>query len=365
ATAIGFAVFYFTKLSYPELGLNPKEGKWYRVSEKGMKSSEGSFYHALFKKGSSNNVMVYFAGGGVSVNEEMARDTTYFYKVVSPDILANLVMNQGGLASDVEGNPFRDWNLILFPYATGDFHSGTGEFPYVDVNGEQRILYHNGYTNFSLAMKKIMEKAGIAKADTVLVTGFSAGGFATALLSDDIYTNYFPSAKSKNVLVDASLMLFDGWRESAINVWKSPAIVYNQLSTDNLTMDCLRHLRNKYGNSINLFFDCSTRDGDLAKVQNYLQNGVMDVDEAVGDVFQQTLREAIPQFQELGVSLFIFDGVPWYDDPRNLTMHTIEASPLVWAELESTKKSVSSWLWEGMNGHPEDYGLELIDKVYN
>ena len=64
---------YFFVLQYPEIKENPKENKWYKVSDKGMKDSEGNSYHALFKKGSSNNVLVYFAGGGVSVNEEMAK----------------------------------------------------------------------------------------------------------------------------------------------------------------------------------------------------------------------------------------------------------------------------------------------------
>jgi len=34
----------------------PKIGKWYRVSEKIMKDSEGNSYHALFRKGRENTV---------------------------------------------------------------------------------------------------------------------------------------------------------------------------------------------------------------------------------------------------------------------------------------------------------------------
>lgn len=97
---------YFFVLQYPEIKENPKTTKWYRVSDKAMKDSEGNSYHALFKKGSENNVLVYFAGGGVSVNEEMAKDDTYNTKLVKPDFLANITMNMGGLASDAEGSPF-------------------------------------------------------------------------------------------------------------------------------------------------------------------------------------------------------------------------------------------------------------------
>ncbi len=69
--------------------------------------------------------MVYFAGGGVSINEETARDDTYNTTEIFIDMLANVTMNMGGLASDVEGSPFENWSVILFPYATGDFHAGT------------------------------------------------------------------------------------------------------------------------------------------------------------------------------------------------------------------------------------------------
>ena len=354
-------------LIYPEIKENPTIGKWYRVSDKAMKDSEGNSYHALFRKGSENKVMVYFAGGGVSVDEISAREDTYNTKEVWPDYLANVTMNMGGIASDVDGSPFKDWTLILFPYATGDFHSGTGEFHYVDTDGKEKILYHNGYNNYTLAMKEIMEKAGIEDADTVLVTGYSAGGFATALLSDDIYTNYFPDAHNKNVLVDAALIEYDNWKYTAENVWATPKEISDKITTDNLTLDCLWSLREKYGDEIHLMFDCSTRDGDLAKVQHSLQNGLSmqnDVDESQGDEFQETLKNNIPLFKEAGVSLFIFDGVAWYDDPRNLTAHTIISTPVVWLPFEEQGQSVCGWLYDCINGNLKDYGIDLVNKQY-
>lgn len=359
---IGIIVYFFV-LQYPELKANPAIGKWYRVSDDGMKDSEGGSYHALFKKGSENKVMIYFAGGGASLNEETARDDTYNTKLVQPDMLANVTMNMGGLASDVEDGPFQNWSMILFPYATGDFHSGTGEFRYTDTDGKEKILYHNGYTNYTLAMKKIMERAGIENADTVLVTGYSADGFAAAPLADDVFTHYFPNAANKNVIVDASLLLYD-WHSTAVNVWKSPAAISGKLTTDNLTLDCLRALREKYGDAIHLLFDCSTRDGDLAKMQNYLSNGIMEVDEDVADNFQKMLKDTIPQFQEIGVNLFLFDGIAYYDDPRNMTAHTIIATPVVWLPFEEQNKSVAQWLTDGINGKLNDYGLELVNKEY-
>ena len=361
---IGVLVYAFI-LQYPKLKNNPKVGKWYRVTTSDMKTSEGDRYRAFFKKGSENKVLIYFAGGGVSVNEETARDDTYNTKEVAIDMLANVTMNMGGLASEVEGSPFENWSIILFPYATGDFHAGTGEFHYTDTDGKEKILYHNGYVNYSETMKMVMNMSGLDNIDTVLVTGYSAGGFGAALLSDDVFTNYFPNAESKNVLVDASLLLNDEWHSIATDVWQTPKEISDKLVSNNLTLDCFVSLHEKYGDDIHLLFDCSTRDGDLAKVQNYFDDEIMDVDEKQADEFQQILKETMPQFKEAGVSLFIWDGIAWYDDPRNMTAHTIIATPAVWLPFEEQKQSIAQWLADAIDGNLSDYGVELIDKKYD
>lgn len=293
---LAVGVYQFV-LQYPKLKENPTIGKWYSVSTSEMKDSEGNAYHALFKKGSENKVMIYFAGGGVSVNEETARSDTYNTKMVQPDVLANVTMNMGGLASDIEGSPFENWSIVLFPYATGDFHAGTGEFHYTDQDGKEKILYHNGYVNYTQAMQQLMERAGIENANTVVVTGYSAGGFGAALLADDVFTNYFPDAESKTVLVDASLLIHDDWHTIATEVWQTPKEISDKLTGNNLTLDCLTALHQKYGDDIHLLFDSSTRDGDLAKVQNYFDTGVMDVSEKEADIYQQILKDTIPQFE--------------------------------------------------------------------
>ena len=273
-------------------------------------------------------------------------------------------MNMGGLACEAEGSPFENWTVILFPYATGDFHTDTGEFHYTDHDGKKKILYHNGYLNYTQTMRKVMELAGVDDPEAVVVTGYSAGGFAAALLADDLFTNYFPNAESKNVLVDASLLLHDDWHTIAVDVWQTPGEIADKPTTNNLTLDCLTALHQKCGDGIHLLFDCSTRDGDLAKVQNYFDTGVMDVTEKEADIYQQILRDSILPFQEADVSLFIWDGMPWYDEPRNMTAHTIIATPAVWLPFEEQGQSIAGWLSDAVNGDLKDYGLDLVKKQY-
>lgn len=103
----------------------------------------------------------------------------------------------------------------------------------------------------------------------------------------------------------------------------------------------------------------------MAKVQNYLDTGVMDVTEKEADIYQQILKDTIPQFQEIGVSLFLWDGVAWYNDPRNMTAHTIIATPAVWLPFEEQKQSVAGWLADAVDGDLRDYGLALVNKQYD
>ncbi len=366
--AVIICVYCFV-LQYPQIKNEPKADTWYRVSTNAMKSSEGGEYHALFKKGTENKVMVYFAGGGVSINEQTARNDTYNTRLVAPDILTNVTMNMGGLASDAEDNPFKDWTMILFPYATGDFHCGTGEYKYIDKDGKEKILYHNGYTNFTSAMDKIMKYAGIDNPDAVVVTGYSAGGWGASLLADDIFSDYFPNAASKTVLVDSSIGLYDDWKGVAQNVWQAPAHIVNRIKTNNLSYDSLVALYEKHGDDVNILFDCSTRDGDLAKVGRYFRDMVIDeetgempVENKDGDDFQAFLKDFVIALKaNTNAHFFIFDDYTWYDRPYNLTSHTAISTPYVFVELGNAGSSIAGWLMNTVNGNPRDYGLSLLD----
>lgn len=90
----------------------------------------------------------------------------------------------------------------------------------------------------------------------------------------------------------------------------------------------------------------------------------MDVTEKEADIYQQMLKETIPQFKEAGVSLFIWDGIAWYDDPRNMTAHTITTTPVVWIPFEEQGQSIAGWLSDAIGGNLKDYGLDLVDKQY-
>ncbi|WIM38484.1 pectin acetylesterase-family hydrolase [Paenibacillus sp. PK4536] len=344
-------------ISFPELKGSPKLGEWYAITPEEAKSSDGSAWNGFIRLGNENKVMVYFFGGGASINEYTAAHPKNFYAdtVKNQDFVAKM-----GIASDIENNPFKDWTILVLPYSTGDFHSGTGEYTYSDAKGNLKTFYHYGYTNFSLFMKEAVKYTGTP--DTLLVTGFSAGGFGTSLLADDVI-DYFPSTSNVTVTVDSSLLLTDDWQNISKNIWKSPQSISKRLNTNNIVLDSLTALYKKRGDSVKILFDSSVRDGELAKWQAYLDHGEMSATDKSGDVFQSNLKAMVKGLQNNipGVGIYIWDGLS-YNKELNLTQHTIISSN-VFDKLDG-KKSISDWIMDAINGDIKQYGIELLEKEY-
>jgi hypothetical protein len=73
------------------------------------------------------------------------------------------------------------------------FTSGQNELTLTNKDGDTKTVYHYGYVNYTGFMKEVMPYIGTPEA--LVISGSSAGGFATSLLSDDIITNYFPDTE--------------------------------------------------------------------------------------------------------------------------------------------------------------------------
>ena len=341
-------------LVHPELGENPEINTWYRVTPENALTATGEQWHGLFKKGSENKVMIYFYGGGVSVDNHSAANPDEFYNTNgATDGLESL-----GIAVPNEENPFGNWSVCVIPYVNGDFHCGTGEFDF-DEDGKSGTVLHHGWTNYTLLMDQVMPYIGTP--DAVLITGFSAGGFGTALNANDTFTRYFPDTENLTVFVDSSLLVSEKWHDIAENVWRAPESIVNRLVTGDLVLDSLKALREDHP-TCRILFGCSTRDGALASVQNYLDNGVNDAGKEEGDVFQENLTAFVKELTEMpNTAVFIWSGMP-YDDTHDpsLTSHTIESFPTVFIPL-ADGLSIAQWVSEGVNGNLTNHGIELLE----
>lgn len=342
-------------MKHPELNGEPEVGKWYRVTPEAAKSSNGTEWHGILRKGSENKLVVYFFGGGVSITEETSRGGKKFY---AEDMTGQDFVSTWGIGSNDASNPFKNWSFLVIPYASGDFHSGTGEYRYTE-NGKEKVIYHQGYTNYSAFIEEA--KQYIGNPDTLLVTGFSAGGFATSLLADDVIGR-FHSATNVTVCVDSSLLLYDGWHETAQNLWKSPAEITERLTSDNIVLDSLTALHNKRGDSVKILFDCSVRDDTLMQYQAYIREGKMSKTKENGDLFQQDLKAMVEGLQANieGVGIYIWEYA--MDKDTKNTQHTILSSQVF--EKLNGEKSVADWITDAIDGNVQNYGLELLDKKY-
>lgn len=356
---LGIGIFLALKLTifkeFPELTGEPKIGKWYQITIDEAKSSDGSEWHGFIRKGSENKTVVYFFGGGVSIDEYTAAHSNPFY---TPDCSHQAFIATQGIGNSKEQNPFKDWTFIIVPYATGDFHAGTGEYHYKDESGNEKTLYHTGYNNYSAFIEKAKEYVG--SPDTLLVTGFSAGGFATSLLADDVIGR-FPTANNVTVCVDSSLLLNDKWQDISKNVWTSPSEISERLTGNNLVLDSLTALSHNHPEA-KILFDCSVRDAELCRFQSYITDGKISSTKADGNRFQKDLAEMVEGLKANieGVGIFIWElGA---DKETQNTQHTILYAQFL-DKLDSNK-SIADWMIDAVNGDVRSYGLDLLDKQY-
>ena len=354
---------------FPQIPSNPKTGKWYGIPLKGCVSSDGKEVHAGFRKGTENKLVILLFGGGVSWNEFMAARPNSVYG--NPDKISFYACGDGGLVADLaarigihtlskkESNPFRNWNMLAIPYTTGDFHCGTGDFPYTALDGSKQVLHHHGYTNYRAALHETMKHIG-SNPEQILVTGFSAGGFGTALLTDDVMRT-FPNCSDVTSYVDSGFMIYPGWPEVARNVWKAPKEIAERIHSDNITLDCLQALKQDHGDRVKIAFSCSTRDAALSEYINYVEKDQLYADKESGIKFQKELKQMCDALQQAipNIALYIFD-TPDENAAKKaegLTKHCIGAADKMVVE----GITAAQWLWDTACGNPKKVGLSLLD----
>ena len=163
-------------------GSFPKTHTWYQLPlPRGKAScSEGSAYHISVKRGATNKLVVFFAGGGMSWDETSAahpisiwslfngQGLTYFSRIGIQEWA-----KAGLLGAKNPKNPFNDWNYILLPYATGDFHVGDNDFAYPGRWRQRKILRHYGARNVTASLEAAKEL--FPPPEQLLIAGESAG----------------------------------------------------------------------------------------------------------------------------------------------------------------------------------------------
>ena len=363
----GYRFYIINRTRTPALEYDP--GVWFELAPEGAVTGAGEPLAGQMRLGSENKVIVFFYGGGISYDEYTAA-RPYLGRMMDrePGFYADSTEGyipdfcELGIGSRQPNNPFRDWTLIVLPYTTGDFHIGTGEFSYTALDGTEKVLYQLGYSNYRLIMDEAAQYTG-SDPEELLIAGWSAGGYAAAILAEELMTDYYPAAGHVTICVDSSLLLRDDLAEIARDVWNAPEEIVSRIKSENLVVDFLTDLYNTYGEDMTFLYIGSVRDGALAKYQSYFDTGVYSVNNWSIWVYTEYLRTMIEELREniptIGVYLFDrlpFSFLPWMS---RLTQHTVLETQGAYWNL-TAGRSVISWLRDGVEGRTEVLGLEKL-----
>ncbi len=286
----------------------------YKFYPEGALCSDGSRYHALFRKGNKNNLLIVLDGGGLCFDrfsaaypsgDEFVEGSLSFYDAwckPSKNAYARLSM----FHERCRKSPFYDWTLLYIPYATGDFHGGAGDFTYTDLQGNEKIFHAYGNINVHKCIDFIRQF--IPEPDRLTVLGCSAGGFGTAFIGNDIL-NCFPNCKDCACIVDGAAFEMD-YKECAETLWQCPPSILAQIRSDNIVADGLEYLYEHQKDRVRIGYVISIKDFALTRYQRYLDTR-KDMDwppeatERIHRLISDTIRRlsaSIPEF-----SYFLYD----------------------------------------------------------
>ena len=69
------------------------------------------------------------------------------------------------------------------------------------------VIRHHGYLNVTALLKKT--SSVLPSPETLLITGYSAGGFGTSILADTVM-DFFPDCQDVTAFVDSAFLLYSG-----------------------------------------------------------------------------------------------------------------------------------------------------------
>jgi len=354
---------------YP--GALPKQDKLYQFFPEGAICSDGSRYHALFRKGKENNLMIVLDGGGMMFDRFSAAypsgDTfvegqlSFYDAWCKPS--KNAYARLGMFHEKCRKSPFYGWTMLYVPYATGDFHGGDGDFTYSDQDGREKVFHARGNRNLHLCIDFI--KQFCPTPDKLVVLGCSAGGFGTAFVGNDILES-FPDCRDCTCIVDGAAFDFD-YRECAERLWQVPASIAAQIKTRDIVADGLEYLYENQKGRVKIGYVISLRDFALTRYQNYLdtRKEMGWSPEATGRTEKiichtiQRLRKSIPDFSYF---LYNYNFNDLHGKPvafNGATSHCCLWVP-EFMRFEREGCSGLQWVKNVLEGRPTQIGEKLL-----
>ncbi len=173
------------------------------------------------KGGKTNNLVIYFQGGGACWHSMNCLYVHTYYEEVPP--LSSFSDTQGKGIFDTKNpaNPFRDWYFVYIPYCTGDVHWGARDVAYPDyldrIPGfDSWTIRHRGFVNFQLVMEWVTQRFRMPF--KIFVTGSSAGGYGAAMAFPYV-REAFPHSQVYMLADAANGVVGDQFKNASIYNW--------------------------------------------------------------------------------------------------------------------------------------------------
>lgn len=149
-------------------------------------------YMYFAKRGTSNNVLMYYQGGGACWDLASCFSIPGGTCSRTAEADDNPALSSTGFANyNDPGNPFYDWSVVFVTYCTCDVHWGDSQVNYA-ATPPAKIVQHRGRVNASVAEKFAREH--FIDPDRVFVTGSSAGSYGAIMNSYWLMNEVWPNA---------------------------------------------------------------------------------------------------------------------------------------------------------------------------
>ena len=356
---------------------DPLEKTWYKVPVPGGKCADGSEYHIYVRRGTTDNLCVFFSGGGIAVNEYMAARPVNGGSVAAwlPNYYWNnlrlftQVMNINvGITRNGSDNPFDDWSFLIITYATGDMHVGRNNFVYHLAEdsddgekkaGDEEVLFFHGYENFMEAMRT--GKKLFPAAEKLLIAGESAGAFAVPALAEQIVGEFYPACRDVTLFSDSAQLLYRDWKYILRNVWNARKELWQDVKGENLALDWYRGLHARQGSRFRCLYSGSVRDYLLSAFYNDMTHKVYDTDSQIQDEYYRQMQKMVAQMRKDNpeVSFFIHDWHRPLSMYKGGTIHTVVRQPEFTLRTQDDV-TMAYWLSECVQGRAFDVGMQLM-----
>ncbi len=160
---------------------------------------DGSRYRFYARRGTVNNLVVYYQGGGACWEQLTCSIPTCDKNVVDSEDDPNH-FSSGFANLTNPANPFKDWSAVFVSYCSCDIHFGDASQDYTNTDpAHPKHVEHRGFENAKVAEKWAREH--FLAPERVFVTGSSAGAYG-AWFNAPLLHPVWPSARF-DVLADA------------------------------------------------------------------------------------------------------------------------------------------------------------------